>query len=420
VGGGPTGVALALQLAQWGLPTTLVEARPDVGTGFRGEALMPSGLEALSALGLLPLPLSVRQRPLEGWSFWLERQTLFDAEEPMGAAAPCTLVDPEELLQAWSHSLRQLPAARLISGRSAVGLCESAGRIRGVRLNDGQSLEADLVVACDGRASSLRRSGGLALDSESRPIDVLWFRIGGPAGERLGTQLAGRFHTLLGAEGSLALFASACGGVQLGWPVQPGQRLELSRADWRERWRQLCPPTLAAALASTPPETIEGPLRLPVRVGLAQRWWRPGLLLLGDAAHPMSPVRAQGTSMALRDVVQASALLPAALRHTAGPEREAALDRALATLEQRRRPEIARIQRLQRQEWERGERLQHSPALRGLLTTLAPAVGPVIGGFWRRSQLELRQGQAGALNRAPATAPAMTTAAMMDSTSAAP
>lgn len=379
---------------------------------------MPSGLEALEHLGLLPLAGTVPQLPLRGWSFWLERQSLFQVEEPMGSAHPCTLVETDALLRSWSEELRQLPTARLILGRSVAGLIPAddgmaEGRITGVRLGDGDSLAADLVVACDGRASLLRRCAGLELTESSPTIDVLWFRLGGPAGEALAAQLAGRFHTVIGAEGSLALFASASGGVQLGWPLQGGERIERSNRQWRELWLQLCPQELAQAVASVPLEAITGPLRLPVRVGLARRWWRPGLLLLGDAAHPMSPLRAQGTAMALRDVVAAADLLPVALEQPAGPGRHGALDQALAAIESLRRPEILRMQALQQREWERGARLGHSPALRTLLAALAPGLAPVLAAVWQRSQGPLRQGLAGSIPPAPLQA------AMMERASAA-
>ena len=363
---------------------------------------MPSGFEALEQLGLLPLSDAVSQHPLRGWSFWLERQPLFAVPEPMGSAHPCTLVDHEALLQEWAQQLRQLHSAQLHLGRSVAGLITAdesteGARISGVRLSDGERLPADLVVACDGRGSLLRRSADLELSETSPTIDVLWFRLVGPAGDALANALAGRFHTVIGSEGSLALFASTSGGVQLGWPLQAGERIDRSTRQWRELWRRLCPQTLATVLGSVPLDAIEGPLRLPLRVGLARHWWRPGLLLLGDAAHPMSPIRAQGTSMALRDVVAAAALLPPVLELPAGSERDVALDQALAAIEARRRPEIARMQALQQQEWQRGLRLGHNPALRRLLTALAPGLAPLLAAVWQRSQWPLRQGLTEAL-----------------------
>jgi 2-polyprenyl-6-methoxyphenol hydroxylase-like FAD-dependent oxidoreductase len=280
-------------------------------------------------------------------------------------------------------------------------------------MSDGEGLQADLVVACDGRASLARRCAGLDLAETTPTIDVLWFRLKGPGGEALATHLAQRFHTVIGDEGSLALFASAGGGVQLGWPRLDRAGTVRSTRDWRDLWLRLCPAELGQALAAVPLEAIEGPLRLPVRVGLAGRWWRPGLLLLGDAAHPMSPLRAQGTAMALRDVVAAAALLPAALKQPSGPCREAALEGALMGIEALRRPEIERMQALQQQEWQRGERLGHNPGLRRLLACLAPGLAPILAVVWQRSQGPLRQGLAGALP--PHTAQA----AMMEPASAA-
>ena len=394
VGAGPTGMALALALARRGLPVTLLESQAGAGAGFRGEALMPSGMEALAALDLLPLDRDVRQRPLQGWSFWLQRRRLFACEEPLAGAHPCTLVDPEGLLRSWQRLLRQRPSARLLPASCVTGPVLQDGRVVGVRLADGQTLAADLVVACNGRRSELGPNCGLTLEQAAQPIDVLWFRLAGEAAEELADQLAGRFHTLIGDAGSLALFASSRGGVQLGWPLPGDAAISLSTAQWRARWQQLAPPPLARALGAVPLEAIEGPLRQPVRVGLARRWWCPGLLLLGDAAHPMSPIRAQGTSMALRDVVSAAAVLPAALSAAEGTDRTAALDAALEAIEACRRPEIVRIQALQQQEWQRGERLGHNRTLRQLLAGLAPGLAPLLAAIWSHGQRDLRLGLA--------------------------
>lgn len=355
---------------------------------------MPSGLEALAALQLLPLPAQVRQRPLQGWSFWLQGQNLFSQPEPPDPAQTCTLVDPDSLLDALIDHLRAEPGADLRLGTAVVDLMERDGRITGLVLESGERLQGELVVGCDGRSSLLRRRGGLTAGPRQRPIDLLWFHLPSPASDALAAQLGGRFHTLIGDGGSLALYASPAGGVQLGWPLQAGQRPPGSGRQWRELWSRLAPPDLARALQELPEAAIGTPQRLPVQVDLAERWWRPGLLLIGDAAHPMSPLRAQGTAMGLRDAVTAASLLIPALGLAAGISRQRELDRVLAAVETRRRPEIARIQELQQREWSRGERLLHSPALRRLLAALAPALAPLLAGIWWRSQQDLRQGLA--------------------------
>jgi 2-polyprenyl-6-methoxyphenol hydroxylase-like FAD-dependent oxidoreductase len=180
--------------------------------------------------------------------------------------------------------------------------------------------------------------------------------------------------------------------VQLGWSVgaETGAR---GAADWLERWAAAAPADLAALLRALPPQAVRGPRRLPGRVGLAGRWHRPGLLLLGDAAHPMSPLRAQGLNMALRDAVVAAALLAPAL---AGGKAEAlrqALDAVLPRIEAARRPEVVAVQALQAEEAARAELLRNR-WLRGMVAASAPLSGPLLARRWQASQRVLRDGLA--------------------------
>ena len=97
-------------------------------------------------------------------------------------------------------------------------------------------------------------------------------------------------------------------------------------------------------------DEIEGPTRLNVLFGRAPKWAAPGVLLLGDASHPMSPVRAQGINLALRDaMVAANHLVPvlSVPRDGAGQD---GLDAACRAVQSGREPEIVRAQKLQRRE----------------------------------------------------------------------
>ena len=399
VGAGPAGASLALLLARRGLQVDLIDATGRGGRPFRGEGLMPSGLAALAAMGLQPLPPAVAQRPLAAWSFFLDGQLLFEAAEPMGSRVPCTLIDQDALLQELLAEARRQPGFRLTEGQAATDLLRQDGRITGVRLADGTALEADLVVACDGRESLLRRKAELALESAPSPLDVLWFRLETPGAEALVHWLAGRFVTVVGAAGSYALFPSARGGVQLGWAIEPGGAAPAptpaSPGAWLQLWARDAPEPLARLLralaeVALAEMTVQGPVRLPVRVGLCPCWQRPGLLLLGDAAHPMSPLRAQGINMALRDaLVAARHLAPALL---AGEP--AAIDQATAAIATARLPEIRRIQQLQQQEARRADRLRRRHRLRSLLARSARWSGPLLERRWRATQRELRNGVA--------------------------
>jgi len=283
MGAGPCGAALAVALSRNGTAVALVEAAQDLARNFRGEALMPSGFQALQQLGLAPIPETVPQRALGGWRVAVEGHELFRAAEPLEGPGnlPCTLVSQT----AWLESLlaeRNRPASlTLHRGRPVADLQRDArGRVCGVVLTDGEHLEADLVVGCDGRSSLLRRKAGIALGAAERPIDVLWFRFAVQAGPLPDDD----FITLVGPAGLASLFTGADGQVQLGWgiPVQePTPRL--ADTPWIERLAAQAPADLAAWLRQRA-GFLQEPVRFSVQVGLAERWWRPGLLLLGDAA----------------------------------------------------------------------------------------------------------------------------------------
>lgn len=400
MGGGPAGLALAWQLSRQGIPLTLVEASRSFERAFRGQGLMPSGLEALAALGLDPWPASVPRRPLGGWSFVVNSRPLFTVREPMGSPVPCMLIEQGALLRHWHGRLEQQPGVRRICGQPVVALLEANGRVTGVELADGRQLTAPLVVACDGQGSRLRALSGLPYGGGKTPLEVLWFRLRGAASGAIEAWLGDRFVTLVGESGSGALFCRADAGVQLGWSVgaETGAR---GTADWLEQWAAAAPADLAALLRALPPQAVRGPRRLPGRVGLAGRWQRPGLLLLGDAAHPMSPLRAQGLNMALRDAVVAAALLAPALAGaeaageapSAAEAQRQALDAVLPRIEAARRPEIEAVQALQAEEAARAELLRNR-WLRGMVAASAPVSGPLLARRWQASQRVLRDGLA--------------------------
>ena len=391
VGAGPAGASLALLLARSGVAVTLVEASSSLARQFRGEALMPSGLKALAAMGLTNLLETVPHRPLQGWRFVLNGCELFHANEPLGGdpQRPCTLVNQPALLEALLLEAQGYPSFALERGEPVSDLLWNQGRVAGVRLRDGRHLEAELVVACDGRASLVRQKAGLALVGSPSSIDLLWFQLACPSP----SPLQGRFTTLVGPEGVFSAFDSAGGGVQLGWVLGKGERVPAcSRDEWIERMATLSPPELAAWLRQWR-AGLGDPSRLAVQVGLAERWWAPGLLLLGDAAHPMSPVRAQGINMALRDAWVASAKLLPLLRSALQPPLpSSALDGVLAAIEAERRPEITALQALQAAEAARGDQLRRQSWLRSGLALAAPLVGPAIAAHWSHQQQPLRQG----------------------------
>ncbi|CAK6701372.1 FAD-dependent oxidoreductase [Synechococcus sp. BA-124 BA4] len=387
VGAGPAGASLAMLLAERGVPVTLVEAARDFQRQFRGEGLMPSGLAALEDMGCGPLLARLPQRPLSAWSFQLHGRDLFRVEEPLEGDRPCTLISQPALLDALLERASRASGFQWRPGQAVVDLMEAGGRIAGVVLSDGSRLEASLVVATDGRSSLVRQRSGLELERRSSPIDLLWFHL--PSHPRFESDNV--FTMLLGEDGSAcSLFHGALPGeLQLGWVLSPGERIERSPEDWGEAFAAMAPGWLADHLRQVAP-AISAPLKLSVQVGCCRHWHRPGLLLLGDAAHPMSPIRAQGINMALRDAIVATNHLLAPL--SAGDT--AAIDRSLGQIQAQRWPEIRRAQALQQQEARQAQLLRRSPLLRRGLVLLAPWLGERIGHSWQLRQRPLRQGLA--------------------------
>jgi 2-polyprenyl-6-methoxyphenol hydroxylase-like FAD-dependent oxidoreductase len=241
-----------------------------------------------------------------------------------------------------------------------------------VELASGEALEADLVIGCDGRGSLLRRQAGLTLQASGVGLELLWFKLPGP----LPAELDGSFNTLLagGQIGSACI--GARGELQLAWLLQADQDTPPAESPlWPERLAQLLPPPFAAVLHKRAGE-LSTPQRVSVQVGMASSWHTPGLLLLGDAAHPMSVVAGQRLSRA-------------------GSAEE--LDAAAAQVEQQRRPEIRRMQALQSAEARQGHLVGHNAVLRHSLAGLAPLIGPVASLIWRQRQGPLREGIPGAL-----------------------
>ena len=152
VGAGPAGASLALLLARGGVAVTLVEAGTSLERQFRGEALMPSGLEALAAMELLELIPDLPHRPLAGWRFVVNGKELFTATEPLGGdpSRPCTLVSQPDLLEALLKRGSTYPSFAIERGQPVVDLLWQQERVAGVQLRDGRQLPADLVVGCDG------------------------------------------------------------------------------------------------------------------------------------------------------------------------------------------------------------------------------------------------------------------------------
>ncbi|PSB57184.1 monooxygenase, partial [filamentous cyanobacterium CCP1] len=178
------------------------------------------------------------------------------------------------------------------------------------------------------------------------------------------------------------------GKLHLAWVLSADDKTDWKHRDWAETFASLSPAWLADHFRSCANQ-IESPMRLSVVVGRCPDWHKPGVLLLGDAAHPMSPVRAQGINLAFRDVIVAANHLVPLLQAKANDE---TVDLVLSQIQAEREPEIIRAQFLQMKEAAQGELIRKNGLLRSLVIRFAPLFRQPLQYSWVRRQSELRQG----------------------------
>jgi 2-polyprenyl-6-methoxyphenol hydroxylase-like FAD-dependent oxidoreductase len=312
VGGGPAGAVLALLLARQGVAVTLLEAHGDFDRDFRGDGLQPAVLDLLGQMGLADrlLALALARIPAIPIRTPSETVPFHDVSRLRTPYPFMTIVPQVRFLDLVVDEARRCPAFRLVMGARVEALVQDGdGRVRGVRYRarDGwHEVRTQLVVGADGRFSRLRGLAGLEPVRTGSPVDLLWFRL-----PRRETDPAG--GAFLGDGGWVALLNRGA-QWQVGYSLAKGGYARL-RAQGLEALRRsvgLRVPWLAGrtdALRDWNQTSL-----LAVETCRLRRWYRPGLLLIGDAAHTMSPVGGVGISVALQDAAVASNVLGPRLR----------------------------------------------------------------------------------------------------------
>ena len=347
VGAGPAGAALAYLLARRGVEVALLERHTDFAREFRGEVLLPGGLDAVDQMGLWDTFERIEHVKLEALELYVNRKRRLRTSfvpESFGRFAPRWVSQPA-LLEMLVEKAAAYPGFQLERGATVRALVHDGGRCVGVRAlvaAGERELRAELVVGCDGRSSMVRRRAGLPEAQDPVPMDVVWCKVPLPAYAASDKP----FRGYLGG-GHLLLAAPVYGGLlQIAWLIRKGAFGEL-----RERGMAACLEEMAKHVSQDLGDHLRRhahdavhPFLLSTVSDRALEWTRPGLLVIGDAAHTMSPVGAQGLNIALRDaLVAANRLVPVLL---AGGDL-AALDAAARAVQEERAPEVREIQRMQ-------------------------------------------------------------------------
>jgi 2-polyprenyl-6-methoxyphenol hydroxylase-like FAD-dependent oxidoreductase len=347
VGAGPAGAALALLLARRGVAVVLAERHTDFAREFRGEGLMPGGVDALQQMGLGAALDSLPQSRVDRIEIYQERRQVLavDIPEVTGVAAGPRFVSQPALLELLVAEASRHPSFRFERGLTVRELLRQDGRVAGARGDTpagAREIAADFVIGTDGRASLVRRRAGLDHERAPQSFDIVWFKL--PLPDFLSSRHVARAY--LGEGHFCLLFPAPDGLLQIGWVIEKGSFGELRGRgidEWLSQLAHHVTPDLASHIERHR-AGLEHPFLLDVVCDHLEEWTAPGVLLLGDAAHPMSPVGAQGINIALRDALVAANHLGPCLLAGEGP---AGLDAAARRVTQERLPEVRTIQRLQ-------------------------------------------------------------------------
>jgi 2-polyprenyl-6-methoxyphenol hydroxylase-like FAD-dependent oxidoreductase len=303
---------LGLLLARAGVDVIVLEKHADFLRDFRGDTIHPSTLEVVHELGLLDALLRLPHQKVAEIGGQIEKLPLTLADfRHLPVHAPFIAFMPQwDFLEFLAREAARYPSFRLMMRAEATGLVEAAGRVTGLQVTTPEgptTITADLVVGADGRSSLVREKAGLPVEDFGAPMDVLWFRLSrreSDPSQALGRIVAGRIFIMLN-RGEY---------WQCGYVIAKGQADQVRAAGL---------PAFGEGIVRINPHlrdrvdeiaSWDDVKLLTVQVNRLRRWYRPGLLCIGDAAHAMSPVGGVGINLAIQDAVAAANILAVPLR----------------------------------------------------------------------------------------------------------
>ncbi|BAZ27669.1 monooxygenase FAD-binding protein [Cylindrospermum sp. NIES-4074] len=312
VGGGPAGAVLALLLARQGISVMLLEAHKDFDRDFRGDTIHPSVMQIMEELGLSDRLLQLPHTKIHRLRVQTPQDTVTLADfSHLKTRYPYIMMLPQvKFLEFITQEAEKYPQFHLVMSANVQELIEENGVIQGIRYR-GQGgwheVRAILTVGADGRHSKIRQLAGVESVETSPPMDILWFRLPRQPEDPEGGM--GRF-----SPGHIVVMLDRGEQWQMAYVIPKGGYQKLRSAG------------LAAfkqSIVEVVPELSDRIQHLhdwsqiaflSVESSLVKNWYRPGLLLIGDAAHVMSPVGGVGINYAIQDAVVAANVLSKPLK----------------------------------------------------------------------------------------------------------
>jgi 2-polyprenyl-6-methoxyphenol hydroxylase-like FAD-dependent oxidoreductase len=303
---------LGLLLARAGIEVLVLEKHRDFLRDFRGDTIHPSTLEVMGELGLLDrlLALPHQKAPVMRAQFGDLDFPVADFSHLPTRCKFVAFMPQWDFLRFLADEGRRHTTFNLRMNAEATAFIEEEGRVLGVRAKTpvgDLEVAADLVVAADGRHSILREAAGLGIEQLGAPMDVLWFGLSRRPQDPAATM--GRF-----GNGRIFIMLNRGDYWQCGFVIRKGS-LEEVHARGLEAFRDAVAKS-APFIGDRVNELHEWDQikLLTVAVDRMPRWYRSGLLFIGDAAHAMSPIGGVGINLAIQDAVAAANILAQPLR----------------------------------------------------------------------------------------------------------
>ncbi|MGB5247527.1 MAG: FAD-dependent monooxygenase [Woeseia sp.] len=316
-GAGVVGLAMAALLVrlpeQRRLRVTLVDRvapasfNNDADVGLRVSAIATGSMSTLAALGVRDIVLT-RACPYRDMRVWDATGDAYAADALHFSAAELALpelgfITEDALLR---HALFTALEQDSVDFRFGAGIAalNKAQHVCEIELDDGASLQADLVIAADGARSVVREQAGIAVDGwDYRQAAFVTHARPAVSHQHTAWQ---RFLP----DGPIALLPLADGRVSIVWSTTPEHARELKSMDDATLSAQL---TNASAAVLGELDVAAPRASFPLRAQHAKHYVQEALALIGDAAHTVHPLAGQGANLGIADAAALAAVIGAAL-----------------------------------------------------------------------------------------------------------